>query len=129
MCKKCNFCFCKLTKFTIDSNLLVTKYWDDKYLNSNYNVYFFNKDLYTCISCGIKYAKWIYSDINKVNLLNSRKIGLKKYIPFPIKKNNINNFDYCVNCKKNTFISINTPVYLRHNYIEGFGQLCDNCYL
>ncbi len=33
----------------------------------------------------------------------------------------------CILCGKETNIPVNTPIYLRKNYVEGAGQLCDDC--
>ena len=129
MSKKCYFCNSILSNYSIDSNLLIRKYWNDYYYKSNYNVYFYNKDIYTCIHCGINYARWIYSNSNKIKFLNNKKIGINKSTFFPININKTRDFDYCVNCKKNTFIPIDTPINQRVNYIECLGQLCDNCSL
>lgn len=38
-----------------------------------------------------------------------------------------NGFDLCVNCKKETSYKTETPVEYRVNYIEGAGQLCEEC--
>jgi hypothetical protein len=35
--------------------------------------------------------------------------------------------DLCVNCRGITPYEITTPVYLRVNYVEGAGQLCEKC--
>jgi hypothetical protein len=34
----------------------------------------------------------------------------------------------CVSCGSETPYTINTPIDMRKNYIEGAGQLCDECY-
>ena len=34
----------------------------------------------------------------------------------------------CVRCGIDTGIEVNTPVELRSNYIDGSGQLCQECY-
>jgi hypothetical protein len=129
MSKKCFFCYSKLNNYSIDSNLLINKYWNNEYYKSNYNIYFYNKNIFTCIHCGIQYAKWIYYNFNKIHYLNYKKIGIKKYLSFPLNLKKTRDFDYCINCNKNTFIPIDTPINQRHNYIESFGQLCNNCSL
>lgn len=36
--------------------------------------------------------------------------------------------ELCVFCGCETPYSINAPVYLRENYVEGAGQLCKKCF-
>lgn len=126
MSNNCDFCFKKLSKITIDSNLLTKKLWKDDYLKLNTNIFFYNINKKLCLKCGIEYAKWKYHN-KKINFINKRKIGINNVITFPININKTRNFDYCVICKKNTFIPIETPIHLRNNYIECFGQLCSDC--
>ena len=38
-----------------------------------------------------------------------------------------NGYDLCIHCRKVTRYTTNTPVQLRMGYIEGAGQLCENC--
>jgi len=38
-----------------------------------------------------------------------------------------NGTDLCVNCLKDTMIPIDTPVDARENYVDGAGQLCEEC--
>ena len=35
----------------------------------------------------------------------------------------------CIDCGKDTGVSINTHVDFRKNYIEGAGQLCSECFI
>jgi len=44
--------------------------------------------------------------------------------------NNINEeilHEVCVSCNIVTEVLINEPVSMRHNYVEGAGQLCKEC--
>ena len=34
--------------------------------------------------------------------------------------------ELCIRCGKETEYDINTPIYLRHYFIEGSGQLCED---
>jgi len=36
--------------------------------------------------------------------------------------------DNCVSCKKETKYQKNLPIDYRENYVEGAGQLCEECY-
>lgn len=42
-------------------------------------------------------------------------------------KKKISQYESCILCGKNTGILQNTPVWGRQNYIEGCGQLCEEC--
>lgn len=35
--------------------------------------------------------------------------------------------DKCIMCGKETQYDVSTHIDLRHNYVEGAGQLCDDC--
>ena len=37
-------------------------------------------------------------------------------------------YDLCVSCSTKTVYKTETHIDARRNYIEGAGQLCDNCY-
>lgn len=37
--------------------------------------------------------------------------------------------DLCVLCERETEYLTITPIFKRHNYVEGAGQLCDKCYV
>lgn len=37
-------------------------------------------------------------------------------------------YDLCISCEKKTKYPTNTPIDKRYNYIEGAGQLCNECY-
>ena len=34
----------------------------------------------------------------------------------------------CINCGTDTQVSINKPVDVRYHYVEGAGQLCEECW-
>lgn len=36
-------------------------------------------------------------------------------------------YDLCVSCGKETRYPINTPIDSRRDYVEGAGQLCEDC--
>ena len=36
--------------------------------------------------------------------------------------------DLCVRCEAETEYDVNTPITVRHYYIEGAGQLCEACW-
>ena len=36
--------------------------------------------------------------------------------------------ELCVRCGKKTKYDINTPIYIRHYFIEDSGQLCESCF-
>ena len=38
-----------------------------------------------------------------------------------------NGYDLCVHCRKVTRYTTETPIQSRMGYIEGAGQLCENC--
>ena len=42
---------------------------------------------------------------------------------------NMMTYEKCCLCGKTTDISFDTPIDKRNGYIEGFGQLCMECYL
>lgn len=37
-------------------------------------------------------------------------------------------YDLCVFCRVNSGVRTDCPVQVRQNYIEGCGQLCEDCY-
>ena len=36
--------------------------------------------------------------------------------------------ELCIRCGKETIYSTDTPITLRHYYVEGSGQLCETCF-
>ena len=42
-------------------------------------------------------------------------------------ENSVNGYDLCVSCGKQTKYLINVPIHIRYGYVEGAGQLCDDC--
>jgi NMD protein affecting ribosome stability and mRNA decay len=44
------------------------------------------------------------------------------------KQSRMEKMDICVNCGKTTDYPIDMMIDLRKTYVEGAGQLCDECY-
>lgn len=45
-----------------------------------------------------------------------------------VKENEGNDLEKCVTCDFETNVKINTRVDMRECYVEGAGQLCEDCY-
>lgn len=45
-----------------------------------------------------------------------------------LKKDTKEKFEKCVVCWSTTEVLEETPINLRKNYIEGVGQLCEDCF-
>ena len=37
--------------------------------------------------------------------------------------------EYCIACHGDTGYTVDVPIQARHYYVEGCGQLCEDCYL
>lgn len=85
--------------------------------------------------------KTIYqSGVNKVNgvgftLSNLECFHLDNGKIFPLEHEHIEwelikpeNIETCTSCGEETPYMIDTPIELRNHYVEGGGQLCEQCY-
>ena len=61
-------------------------------------------------------GKPIRHDFIKIRRLSIEKMGREYF------------HDFCVNCDKKTEYYCDTPISMRYNFINHYGQFCSNCY-
>ena len=123
----CYFCDRKLKYSVIyDARYFIRS---EKYLkeDNKFDLWIDNLNKNSCLKCGIEYMKFIYSE-SKYKRIIKREINGKLKFSKKIDPNKLNIREYCVLCKKQIenltyYDSINS----RDNYVEGIGQLCENC--
>ena len=125
----CHFCNLKLKYLvTYDARYFIRS---NKYLENNnkFNLWIDDLNKNSCVSCGINYMKFKYSD-NKLKKLMDRNINGGTKFSKKIDPNKLNIREYCVFCKKHIKnLTYFDSIHTRENYIEGIGQLCDKCIL
>ena len=123
----CYFCDKKLKYSVIyDARYFIRS---EKYLkeDNKFDLWIDNLNKNSCLKCGIEYMRFIYSE-SKYKRVIKREINGKLKFSKKIDPNKLNIREYCVLCKKQIenltyYDSINS----RDNYVEGIGQLCENC--
>jgi dTDP-4-dehydrorhamnose reductase len=94
-------------------------------------------DEFGVINIGSEENISLYELAKKTNINVSPSISEDNKLP-KIMTLNINKFkkmkeevkvktEKCINCGKDTNVPADTPIDMRKNYIEGAGQLCDDC--
>ena len=123
----CHFCDTKLEHLiTYDSRYFIRS---ERYLldNNNFNLWIDDLNKRSCIKCGIEYMKFKYSN-KKIKKLLKREINGSVNFTRKIDPNKVNIREYCVICRKQIEnLTYYDSIHTRQNYVEGIGQLCENC--